>query len=267
MISDKTWNSGEFLIHEFASLESTNDLAFFGANNHNLNHGEIIFSHQQTKGRGKGDRTWISPTGNLYFSLVLKPKISPQNSAQLSFLAAAALRLTLEKLAKKNDLCTLQIKNKWPNDIIINHHKIAGLLLQNKSDQNSCQFVILGIGVNINSHPQNTNFAAGNLQDFGVKISNSDFLKLFLHEFSPLYQTWTNFGSEIGFEKIRQVWLEGAYKIKEEILVSYDDQNSVRGIFETIDGEGNLLLRTTSTSENQEVAANNLIKISAADIF
>ena len=89
------------------------------------------------------DRIWSSPKGNLYFSLVLQPKVPVAEIAQISFVAIVALRQAVEELAQVN------IQNKWPNDLLIEEKKVAGLLLESKINQQNCEFVILGIGVKI----------------------------------------------------------------------------------------------------------------------
>jgi BirA family biotin operon repressor/biotin-[acetyl-CoA-carboxylase] ligase len=176
-------------------------------------------------------RNWVSPSGNLYFSLVLKPKKSLEISSQLSFVAAVCLGLVLAELS--ND--AKRINYKWPNDILIDDKKVAGILLESDAG-----FVILGIGVNIKSHPQNTNYPACNLEDQGFAIDDKiNLLKKFLDNFSNLYQKWQDFG----FTPIRNLWLNQAYNLNKEINVNLPNK-SLRGVFKNLDEQGNLVLET-----------------------
>jgi BirA family biotin operon repressor/biotin-[acetyl-CoA-carboxylase] ligase len=241
----KNWTYQNFTIHQFEELESTNSTAFELANLNKISDREIILANSQSQGRGRQKRDWSSPKGNLYFSLVLKPKITAALISQISFVAILALRLAVEKLLKNSVLV------KWPNDLLIEQKKVAGLLLESKISAKDCQFVILGIGLNIESNPDNTIFGATNLKNFGVSISVELALKSFLDEFEKIYQNWLDFG----FRGVRQLWLEKAYRLQEKITVKLDEK-TIEGIFIDLDSDGNLLLKSDK----------KVVKISAADV-
>lgn len=252
-------NYGDFIIHEFEELKSTNSHAMNLAKNKQIFEKEIIVAHQQNGGRGRMDRKWESPKGNLYFSLILQPKVSTDKVVQISFIAAVALRKALEEiiqcsfgekvnLVDANISAGLQtppstscaqddknrlIQNKWPNDILVNGKKIGGILIENDGN-----LVVLGVGVNILSNPENTIFPATNLGEFGVEISPQKLLEKFLDEFEILYKNWLDFG----FVGIRNSWLQGAFRLKKEIKINLGEKVLI-GNFEDIDLEGNLLLK------------------------
>lgn len=234
------WTHQDFVIHEFLELESTNKTALELARLGKISDREIILAKQQSAGRGRQDRSWISPTGNLYFSLLLLPKISVEKIPQLSFVGITALRL-----AVKNSV------SKWPNDLLIEERKVAGILLESKISGENCDFVVLGIGVNLISNPSETIFPASNLKNFGIEISPQELLKNFLNEFEKLYQNWLDFG----FAGIRQLWLQSAYRLNEEIKIKLDGEEIV-GVFSGMDEEGNLIL-------NRE---GKILKISVGDV-
>lgn len=240
-------NYKNFIIHEFDQLESSNKTAFEMAENGKIFENEIILAKTQTAGKGRKDRNWVSPQGNLYFSLVLKPKIAIEKIHQISFLAICALQIVVEKLVEKN----VEVKNKWPNDLLINNKKCAGILLQSKLNEKNCEFVILGIGLNLVSSPDNVIFEAGNLKEFNVETSPNQMLEKFLDEFEKIYQNYLDFS----FKNIRNLWLKNAYKLGEEILIKLDEKE-IKGIFEDLDEDGNLIL------ENK----NFLEKISFGDV-
>lgn len=239
-------NYGNFTIHKFDKLDSTNSHAFNLANSQKIFDHEIIISDIQEQGRGRKDRNWQSPKGNLYFSIILQPKISASKIHQISFVAITALQIAIEKIT------TSKIEVKWPNDLLINGKKAAGILLESKINQDQCQFVVMGLGLNIKSHPQNTIFEATNLKENNCDISKQQALEKFLDEFENLYQNWLNFG----FDKIRNLWLKNAYQLNATIKLKIDNE-TISGFFKDLDCDGNLLLQY-----------NNQVKvISAADIL
>ena len=233
-----------FTIHQFETLESTNKTAFELTDLRKISDFEIILAKSQTAGKGRKQRVWSSLNGNLYFSLVLKPKISANKIPQISFVAAVSLKLALEKLVKN-------VAVKWPNDLLIEEKKCAGILLESKFNQNNCEFVILGIGVNIDSNPSNTIFPATNLKNFSIEISALKMLEKFLDEFEKIYQNYLDFD----FAGIRKLWLKNAYKLGEKITIKIDEKE-IDGIFENIDEDANLLIRKDD----------EIIKISVGDV-
>ena len=104
MKNSQNYQFKKYLIHQFEELDSTNNLAFSLAENRKIFANEIIVANKQNKGRGRVDRKWESPIGNLYFSLVLQPKIAVEKISQISFVAICALHMAVEKLlrAKKS---------------------------------------------------------------------------------------------------------------------------------------------------------------------
>ncbi|MES2677764.1 MAG: biotin--[acetyl-CoA-carboxylase] ligase [Pseudomonadota bacterium] len=222
-----------FSIDHYPELISTNSLALELAKSYQINSNHIILADQQTNGRGRMDRNWVSPLGNLYFSLVLKTQKSATEISELSFLTAVALGLALDEFSEDNK----KINYKWPNDILVDDKKVAGILLEKDAD-----FVILGVGVNINSHPKNTNYPACNLEEQGFKVDDKiDLLKKFLDRFINLHQKWLDFG----FTPIRNLWLEKAFNLNQEIAVNLPNQ-SLRGIFRNLDEKGNLVLEVNN---------------------
>lgn len=222
------WCYQDFIINHYQELESTNCLALQLIKNNSINHNQIILADLQTAGKGRMGKNWASPEGNLYFSLILKPQKPINISAQLSFLSAVAMGLTLAKFGAEK-----KINYKWPNDILIDGKKVAGILLESDAD-----FVVLGVGVNIKFYPENTTYPATSLHQEDFIISNKEnLLKKFLENFSNLYQKWLNFG----FAPIRNLWLAEAFNLGKEIKVNLPGK-SLSGVFKDVNKEGNLVL-------------------------
>ncbi len=237
MINVENFYVENFLIFNLNEVESTNDLAKSLIKNQQLLPNQIILAKTQTKGRGRLDRQWQSPIGNLYFSIFLQNNLPLANNNQLSFVASCALNQTVSKIAK-NDL---QIQNKWPNDLLINQKKVAGIMIEGESITDNLTNIILGIGVNLMSHPQNSLFLANNLQNLKINITPIEFLKIFLPEFQKIYNIWLNFG----FKNIRELWLKNAYKIGEEIKISCSKINEI-GIFTGVSDDGCIILNANN---------------------
>jgi len=226
----------DYNIHYFEELDSTNNYAIQLAKAGIISDKEVICANSQNAGKGRNQRKWESPIGNLYFSLVIKPKILIEKIPQVSFLSIVSLRSAIEKIFIQQKI-SAEIKNKWPNDLLINDKKIAGLLLESDLYQNYPNFLVIGIGINLISNPEKTVVESGNLESFGIKISKEEMLTKFLEEFDYFWQNYLDYG----FVGIRKNWLEYAYKLQKEILIELNNQK-INGVFINLDQEGNLLL-------------------------
>ncbi len=206
----------------------------------------VITAKSQTEGRGRYDRKWISGEGNLYASILLPVDFVIEDAAQLSFVTAIAARYTLAK----NDA---PIKLKWPNDLLINGKKCGGILLESYRSGNK-DYIIIGIGVNIRNHPQNTEYPATSLHMEGVgEAGVENILSALVRNFDNYYNLWCR----EGFAEIREKWLENAVGIGENIKVR-TGKDTITGIFEDIDSNGALILRLED---------GNIKTITAGDVF
>lgn len=237
MKNSQNYQFKNYLIHQFDEIESTNDSAFSLVENKQIFANHIIVANKQNKGRGRLNRNWESPIGNLYFSLVLQPQIAVAKISQISFVAVCALQMAVEKNFQQQNI-VVKIQNKWPNDLLIDQKKVAGILLESKISNKICDFVILGIGVNINSNPTQTLFPSTNIKNFSCEISASKMLEFFLEEFENLYENWLNFG----FQNIRNLWHKNAYNLNSQIRINLGNSYA-EGIFQEIDEEGNLIIK------------------------
>jgi BirA family biotin operon repressor/biotin-[acetyl-CoA-carboxylase] ligase len=208
------------------TLSSTNDearrLAEGGAE-----HGLVVTARSQTAGRGRRGRRWESPPGNLHCSLLLRPAKPLGEAAQLSFVAGVALCDALRGLASNLDIAC-----KWPNDVLCQGRKVAGMLLEGADGA-----VILGLGVDVVEAHAETLHPAVSLRQAGVATTAEAVLARFVTTFSPWYDRWM----EAGMAAIGPAWLERARGVGGEILVRLDGE-TLTGIFTGLDGQGALLL-------------------------
>ena len=198
-------------------------------------HGTVIWARAQSAGKGRRGRTWISEPGNLYCSIVLKPDCSLAQAAQVSFVIANSIALAVDEILETE----AKIQCKWPNDVLINGKKTAGVLLETVlSKNNNLEALIAGIGINIMHHPSGTEFPASHLYEHGVQlIAVEALLEKVCKYVAREYETWRS----RGFGAVRLKWLEKAYGIGQEIEVRMAS-NSLTGTFVSLDEDGALLL-------------------------
>jgi BirA family biotin operon repressor/biotin-[acetyl-CoA-carboxylase] ligase len=199
--------------------------------------GTLVWAAVQTAGRGRRGRSWLSPRGNLYLSLLLRPTRPAPQAAQLGFVTALAFGEALLPLLGSQT----QLSYKWPNDVLINQRKVAGILLESETEAaDIVKFVVIGMGVNIAIAPEGTEFPATSLVVEGVAgMSPGLLLAGFAHHFEYWYGRWY----DDGFPPVRQAWLERAGGIGEPVQVRLE-RATLLGRFLDIDNEGALLLET-----------------------
>jgi BirA family transcriptional regulator, biotin operon repressor / biotin---[acetyl-CoA-carboxylase] ligase len=231
----------DYHLLSFDSLDSTNEeakrLAKGGGS-----HGAVIWAKSQSEGKGRLGRNWLSAEGNLFVSVLLQPQKPLSELSQLSFVAAVA---TLEAIAPMlEDKSTL--KTKWPNDILLSDRKLGGILLESfRTEGSDLPWVIVGLGINIDSYPPRTEFPATCLKDAGVElVSAKIILSRFIHHFIECYNEWNN----KGFTNLRKDWMANAWNLKQRITARLES-GEVQGIFDGIDASGNLVLITDNNKK------------------
>ena len=203
--------------------------------------GFAVVADSQTKGKGRLGRSWESPAGvNIYTSIVLRPSIMPLFAPQLTLVSAVAVAEAISKYSQKTP------EVKWPNDILINSKKVAGILTEMNSETDRINFVIIGIGVNINMtrkmFPEELRPIATSLkEEIGKEISRIDFIQtLYLN-----LETWYKRYLKHGFEPIRKAWT-GYFNMAGKVVKVRQMDKAIEGVAMGIDDNGVLLLREKS---------------------
>ncbi len=197
---------------------------------------------EQTAGRGRRARPWASPLGNFYGTLLLQPVESPEIIALRSFAASLALRDAFVSLTGLPGAFAL----KWPNDVLLNGGKVAGILLESTASKTGFDLAI-GIGVNLIGAPDPAAVEPGAtipvslLHETGLKITP----EAFLDALAPAYAAWEAAFVNQGFTALRQEWLAHAARLGDTIRARTGNQTR-EGVFETIDPAGNLILLMSS---------------------
>ena len=221
------WPAG-YRRKDYAELDSTNEearrLAEAGE------HGPLwISAAQQTSGRGRRGRAWDMAEGNLAATLLLRPEAAPAVTGQLSFAAALSAAEMVQHFAP-----AAAITVKWPNDVLAEGRKIAGILLEGGTG-----WLAIGIGVNLAHHPEGTAFPATSLPQLGIAPPSCDqALGLLAARFAHWYDAWM----EKGFETLRAAWLKRASGLGAPITARLPNETR-QGVFEGIDASGALLLK------------------------
>ncbi len=223
-------------IHHHESCTSTNELAFRLAGE-GAYHGEVVIAEEQTAGRGRRGRQWVSPRGqNLYFSVVLRPELPPHRAPELTLVAAVALCETLREAGGEAAI-------KWPNDVQIDGKKVAGILTELSAEPERVHFVVVGIGVNLNSQasemPTELAEIATSVRDArGQRVPRA----LFTAALWTRLEEWLDRHAEEGFAPVREAWKRLSATLGQEVLVKAE-RRELRGVAEDIDEAGALLVR------------------------
>lgn len=213
--------------------------------------GTVVWARQQTAGRGRRGRPWSSPSGNLFLSIAVQPNCPRSDAAQLSFLAAVVVAETVAAQVPAERRVTL----KWPNDVLVEGAKISGILLEGENDPgNGPPWVIVGIGVNVESSPDNTPYPATNLRlEKSETLDISPLVEALVTQWADWYARW----EDGGFSVIRAAWLARAHNLNGRIIAKLP-QETIEGRFVDLDVNGELVLETP---------VGRVMHINAADIY
>lgn len=197
--------------------------------------GTLIWAGEQLAGRGRRGRSWNSPPGNLYLSLLLRPACPPAQACQLSFVTAVALTDAVTSLLPAGTSVTL----KWPNDVLVGGAKISGILLEaGAAADRSVEWLVIGVGVNLVSHPTDTAYPATDLAREGAAVcSPGDALAIFAERFECWHAIW----DKEGFSPVRARWLALARGIGGAIEIRLEGE-TLQGLFSNLDETGALML-------------------------
>jgi len=233
----------------YASVTSTMDVARQRVKQ-GVAAGTIVIAEEQTAGRGRLKRTWISPGGNIFLSVILYPEVEHLNS--LIMLASIAVARSIEKVTG------LKTEIKWPNDILIRGRKTVGILIETNVRGNRVEYAVIGIGINVNLDysgfsevlPEATSLS----HEKGNRISRLALVRQLLIEMDNLYQEL------LSGKSIYKAWRDRLVTLGKKIQVKWGDpvQDGViqEGIAEDVAPDGALLLRNS---------AGELIRVVAGD--
>jgi len=199
--------------------------------------GTVIIAGEQTEGKGRLQRTWFSPSGNIALSIILYPDIA--SLPYLIMIASLAVAYSIE------DVTGLKTQIKWPNDILIGGKKVGGILIENEVKRNKVAFTIIGIGINVDlrvSEFTDITTAATSLNRESEKVvRRTKIIRSLLTEFERLYLSLP------AGEPIYKTWRERLATLGRRVKVK-SGSVTLEGIAESVDGSGALMLRQADGS-------------------
>jgi len=213
---------------------------------------------EQTAGRGRRQRAWIAPRGNLASTILEVIDVSPAIAATLGFAAGLALesalrRVSVEAALRAGGINDLNFALKWPNDVVAGQKKICGILLEAEPVPAGGLAVVVGIGTNVVAAPEGTPTPASSLKALGIDVTAEDL-------FSALSDGWAEFrpiwDDGRGFGEIRKLWLTRAAGLGQAVAIR-SGGSTIEGTFDTIDEQGCMIVRTPE---------GRLVPITAGDV-
>lgn len=225
----------DWRIQKLEETASTNDDAKRAAETGEPE-GLVIWALRQTAGKGRQERKWETPQGNLACSIILRPAKGPEIYGAYSFVAALAVHEVMK--SKLNKVPTRKIELKWPNDVLVEGKKISGILLEAGQG-----WLVAGIGINVEHHPQNPSYPTTSLYEEGAAPEP---LENILNHLLERVNHWSTTLNAEGFDPIRATWLEHARK---GAITAKLREETLNGEFLGLDSRGALRLRLENGAE------------------
>ena len=229
-------------IHYFESVGSTNNIAYKMAEE-GAPEGTVVIANEQTKGKGRLGRVWDSPADTgVYLSCILRPNIAPNEVPEITLVTAVSVVKAIRKFSG------VQALIKWPNDILISDKKSGGILTELKAETDKINFVILGIGININTVASELPGGATSVKKetkSSTDLSRVEFVKILLTELENEYAKFR----EKGFSSIRNDWKSLSCTIGRYVSVSTGEEKKFNGKAIDVDAKGALIVKSDSGEE------------------
>ena len=208
--------------------------------------GTWLRAGRQVGGRGRMGRSWESPSGNLYCSTLVRLRAGDPPAHLLALVAANAVHALVAPL------CDGQARIKWPNDVLVDGAKIAGILLERAGDA-----IVVGIGVNLVGHPTGLDRPVTSLAAQGADTAEAGAL---LDRLAQLFGHWLAIWRAQGLEPVRAHWLLNAHPTGTAMRVVQPDGETIEGSFDTLDQQGMLILRLAN-GDTRAIHAGDILLI------
>ncbi len=225
-------------IHHFQEIGSTMDVARDLAKKM-AEEGTIVAAEVQTQGRGRLERRWISPKGGIYFTAILRPKISPAYAPRINLMASIAVAKAIR------NLFGLKAELKWPNDVLIEGKKVCGILAEMEAETDIIKFVNVGIGINANTAITQEG-ATSIKEQLGREISRKELLSFVLKEMKEQQTSLTK-------EDLLQEWRRLSATLNREVRVIAPGEEIIGKALD-IDVKGELVIKKRDGSVKVAVA-------------
>ena len=241
-------------LYLFKEVMSTNTVAKFLSEN-DVSNGTVIISEKQSGAKGRLGKSWESPLGGIWLSLVVKPNVDHSKIPMITLATGVAVVKTLERIGIEN------AEIKWPNDVMINDKKVCGILTEAITKFNSIESVIIGVGIDANF---NVNVLSEELQEgtttldieLGHRVNENEIIRFFLEEFERIGILF----EEGGFERILKEWRKYSYSIGKIVEVREPFSKSYDGYVLGISREGALVVEKIDGTLEKVISGECIIK-------
>ncbi len=232
------YDVGKNTVYHYESIDSTNDKAYELAEA-GATEGTIVFAEAQTSGKGRMGRKWVSPPGEgIYMSLILRPDVDVSEISTITLIAALSVTRAIK------ETCSIEAGIKWPNDIMIDGKKVCGILTEMKAEPDMVDFVVLGMGINVNTDA--TLLPPGGISLRGVlarRVERVSLVKNILKNFENDYEKFRS----NGFAALREECKASSAVLGKRVRVE-EHTRSTEGVVSDIDEKGALIIETDDGS-------------------
>ncbi|MDR2830171.1 MAG: biotin--[acetyl-CoA-carboxylase] ligase [Methanobrevibacter sp.] len=247
-------------IYAFQKVDSTNVIAKFLAGT-GIEEGTIVIARSQIKGKGRMGKKWESPLGGIWLSIILNPKMNPEQASLITLGAGVAVTKAIRGLG-------VDVRIKWPNDILIGDKKIAGILTEANSRSHTLDYIVVGIGIDSNidsnSISKKTKVKSTTLKDELKKnINENKLITNLLKEFENIYE---HFKSE-EFEEILYEWRNLSQTIGSYVVIEQPFGRVLKGYVVGINNQGSLILELNNGKLKKIISGeSHITEISKSEI-
>ena len=241
-------------LYIYKEVKSTNTVAKF-LSMHNVKNGTVVISEKQTEAKGRSGKTWESPLGGVWLSIILKPNVDQSKFPLITLATGVAVAKTLEKVGVENP------EIKWPNDIMINGKKVCGILTEAVAKFNTVENVIIGVGIDANLDasqlPKELQPGTTTLKEELKREGNDNTLiRIFLEEFEKISEIFNN----EGYEDILKEWRKRSYSIGKIVEVREPFNTYYDGYVIGISKEGALIVEKIDGTLKKVISGECVIK-------
>jgi len=219
-------------VFSYDVADSTNEIAYDLAKK-GAPEGSVVVAEGQRRGKGRMGRSWVSPKGGIYLSAILRPDLSPNDIPKITLMCAISACTAIR------DCSGLDAKIRWPNDILVEGKKICGILTEMKAEQDRIDFIIVGIGINVNTPASALPKVGTSIkEEVGKKFSRIELTRKLLESLEVHYEGF----KKDGFAATRQHWRDLSATLGRRVKADLNHKK-IEGQAQDIDEDGALLIR------------------------
>ena len=241
-------------LYVYKEVNSTNTVAKF-LSMHDVKNGTVVISEKQNKAKGRSGKSWESPLGGVWLSIILKPNVDQSKFPLITLATGVAVAKTLEKVGVENP------EIKWPNDVLINDKKVCGILTEAVAKFNTVENIIIGVGIdsnlNVSQFSKELQSGTTTLKEELKREGDENLLiKIFLEEFEKISELFNH----EGYESILKEWRRRSYSIGKIVEVREPYNAHYDGYVVGINKEGALIIEKVDGTLKKVISGECIIK-------